>query len=256
MNCFLDAALQKKLFEWAKTEQGWPLVRAALSKNNAIASWTGGKWGETLLHWAALGDLGSTMDLIAAGAPVDVADKTGRTPLSWAVEKAYFLRTDPPKEMPDNRLRRMIDAAEACALTLLAQGADAGKRGDGQGYFLDELALAAGIKSLSAELLRRRPDGSARSERLWAAAIQGQWLDLNDLGQLIEFLPEPPSGVPARAAVELWLSGSAKLSLVVWVHNNVERIDAPSSSWSFEEACSKAANGGQREAELVAALDL
>lgn len=65
----------------------WPLLinphrfaeaRAAIKKDPAgLLRSSGEKWGESALHWVAMSDPGSWLDLIAAGGDPNVLDRLG-----------------------------------------------------------------------------------------------------------------------------------------------------------------------------------
>lgn len=66
-------------------------VRAWLSKeaNHQAARELRGPQGETLLHWAALSDLGLMLDLVGLGLDVNALDQSGRGPMDWQFERLW-----------------------------------------------------------------------------------------------------------------------------------------------------------------------
>lgn len=66
-------------------------VRVWLKKHGEEAiKIRGVKYEESLLHWAALSDIGLIIDLFSAGLDINIKDNLGRTPFDWVMERYWF----------------------------------------------------------------------------------------------------------------------------------------------------------------------
>lgn len=255
--------ITESLFDWAKSDQGWPLIRGALTKFPELAHETGGRWGEGLLHWAALGHLAGVLDLVAHHANLDQVDLEGRKAVDWAVEKAYFISIDPPSEMPIAHVHKMRNEAEACAIALIQNGASTvgATEGKDEGYALIQLALRAGLSALSEELLKKE-NLNQPLEALWTWFFAGKWDkgqsyevilgDMITVKEAIETASSIPmdefktgSGEPlGLLAVRLYIQQVIPLDQLVKLHRLGARVDAESDAGEgFEDLCASEANG-------------
>lgn len=263
------AKLAESLFAWAKTDQGWPLIRAALVKFPELSKETGGRWGEGLLHWAALGNLGGVLDLISRGADVNQQDMERRRPLDWAVEKAYFMAVEPPSEMPAASARGMLQEAEACAIALsqagaMSQGAAEGREG---GYGLIELALRAGLPALSEELAGR--SDASQAERWWGWWMMGKWDRGQGMAAALKSARSAAAGIERASsssmedfrsaagwplglmAVKLHLEGAITVEQLALLHKAGAEIDQTlEDGFGFEDLCARAPDPAQTQARL------
>lgn len=265
--------LAESLFAWAKTDQGWPLIRAALAKFPELSQETGGKWGESLLHWAALGNLSGVLDLIAHGAKINQPDLDQRKPIEWAVEKAYFVAVDPPEEMEAPIRERMLQEAEGCAIALAQAGADLGSAAEKKqgGYALVELALRAGLPALSEALLAGETDYSA--ELLWQWWLSGRWdrvpaglknaqaarvaIEKATGGSLVEFRMPGTGWTLGLVGVKLQLDGALSLASLALAHKAGARVDDPGEDgFGFEDLCARALDPVAAQLAIEKACDI
>ena len=210
-NIFDDERMRKNLFARAPQDSEWPIIRAFVKKNKSAAHWKGDKWKELLIHWAALGNLAGTVDLVAQGASINELDCTGRSPLAWALEKAYFLATDPPKEMNSSQIGGELKRVEATALHLIGSGSALTLHVGtiAEGYGLYELVAKSGLFYLSAAFAQQ---GYKLTDKDYISLIEGAWLNDDKMcSALSEFKVVDPvdiSGKPfSLIATELFIEG-------------------------------------------------
>ena len=166
--------LISSIFERAKLDHEWPIIRSLLTKNKSLAFIKNeNKWNETLLHWAALGNMPAVLDLLSYGLNINEHDNTERTPFLWAIEKIYFLSTDKPKEMSKKIAANEISKTETTALLLLNNGALPFNKIN-LGYSPLELTLKAGQENLPIEIIKLT-QGKESNENIWSWFIQGNW---------------------------------------------------------------------------------
>lgn len=175
-NIFEDSNLVNNLFERAKVDNEWPIIRGYLSKRPEICGWVNSKWNETLLHWASLGNLPAVIDLINYGSNVDQLDNQGRSPLVWCIEKAYFLETDPPNKMASNKIQNEISKCCDCALQLLnfTNCANPHIGSIEQGYSVLELVCRSGFYSLYKAILEKT--NTPLNDKEVLSLLEGRWV--------------------------------------------------------------------------------
>jgi hypothetical protein len=152
-----------RLFELARTKVGWPEIRVFIKSRPEAAGWRGGEWNETLLHWAAISDLGATGDLVNLGADLNAADSQGRRPIEWSVERLYFTKqSERELGLEAKAMRELREIMEGTARVLANSGADlAYVLEPKEGYGLMDLALRAGAAQAAEGLL-----AAGQSERI------------------------------------------------------------------------------------------
>lgn len=84
-------------------------VRAWLSKNpnREVAKALRGAHGETMLHWAAMADMGLLLDLVAAGLDINAKDGSGRTPADWLLERLWMTHEEGVGNLTALNLRKL-----------------------------------------------------------------------------------------------------------------------------------------------------
>ena len=70
----------------------------------------GSNWSETALHWAAMSDPASWLDLVASGGDPNATDRIGRTPLDW-INDRLWMGTMAPHQRLGEPARDRIRAA-------------------------------------------------------------------------------------------------------------------------------------------------
>jgi hypothetical protein len=70
-----------------------PLQLAAITaeRHQVIFGYRGATYGETAMHWAALGEKGLMIDLVSLGLDPNAVDTTGRTPMDWLSDRAWMV---------------------------------------------------------------------------------------------------------------------------------------------------------------------
>lgn len=64
--------------------------RAIASHPEQVLAFRGPRWQESAMHWVAMSDPGSWVDLVAAGGDPNAQDKMGRTPLDWINDRLFM----------------------------------------------------------------------------------------------------------------------------------------------------------------------
>ena len=144
-------------------------VRAWLSKetNRSTALALRGPQGETLLHWAALSDLGLMLDLIALGMDVNVLDGAGRGPVDWQFERLWATHVEGVGNLTYYNRQKLRLLTDDLLSALWRQG------GRSQSNMLDTRALAmrCGLwKTLAAWV---DLEGPTRALRDWEHPVEG-----------------------------------------------------------------------------------
>lgn len=92
--------LSKQIFECACNPARWIELSAILSKYPSLKYDTNNKsLSETVIHWACITDISNIIDLQTTQADLQIKDKEGATPLDWAIEKLFFLKSDIHNEL-------------------------------------------------------------------------------------------------------------------------------------------------------------
>lgn len=99
---------------WINQENNKPLVNNIKGKN-----------GESLLHWAAMCNLGLSMDLLNAGVDINVKDADNRTPLDWITERLYFVCIDSETAQSAEIKQNIIKISNYIGSSLINMGAKA-----------------------------------------------------------------------------------------------------------------------------------
>ena len=256
---FEDERLLENLFERAKMDSEWPLIRGYLGKRPEIAGWRNKKWGETLSHWAALGNLPALIELLAANPEQDLKDNAGRTPLAWCIEKAYFLETDPPAQMGKAKVQQELAKLESCAFHLMNSGADILLRlgSEQDGYTLLELVCKAGLLSLLEHACRI---GSRPGQREMLGVLEGLWIDSGAFAKAMD-LAGIGSGTELfgqsalLCAAELYILGRIDKKRLRECSHKLGSLDAAETEdCSLADVCSRHAKGPQMQGEIESLL--
>lgn len=99
-------------------------VRAWLSKeaNHQTARDLRGPQGETLLHWAALSDLGLMLDLVGLGVDVNAVDQSGRSPMDWQFERLWATHVENVGNLTHYNRQKLRLVTDDLLSTLWRQG--------------------------------------------------------------------------------------------------------------------------------------
>lgn len=113
-------------------------VRAWLTKeaNRQEALNLRGPQGETMLHWAALSDLGLMLDLIGLGLDPNAVDESGRAALDWQFERLWATHEEGVGNLTHFNRQKIRLLTDDLAAVLWRQG------GRPQNNMLDIRALA------------------------------------------------------------------------------------------------------------------
>lgn len=187
----------KNLFDWAKTDYGWPMVLNMLKNYPGLAKNNAGPGGSSLLHWAALGNMNAMLDLITKyNVDINVLDASDRTPLEWAIEKLYFMREEAyentSKQTGNWRQGEML--AEMCAIQLIKLGAKMITKNEIKGsYSIKHLALKAGSLPIALEF-----NWTRASDVFYEYTFCGFWPSKNDFKLFLEKLKKDNPEEEAR----------------------------------------------------------
>ena len=99
-------------------------VRAWLvpAGNRAQALSDRGPQGESMLHWAALSDMGLVLDLLAIGLEPNPVDQRGRTPVDWQFERLWATHEAGIGNLTALNLRKLRLQSDDLVATLWRQG--------------------------------------------------------------------------------------------------------------------------------------
>lgn len=200
-------------------------VRAWLSRpeNHAVARELRGPQGETLLHWAALSDLGLMLDLAGLGLDLNALDASGRSPVDWQFERLWVTHVENVGNLTTLNRKKLRLITDDLVPALWRQG------GRPQSGALDIRALAVRSGLWNTLATWKDLEGAEAAFRAWgrathalhhwpfAPAEAGRTAFLADWGAQGWSLDEPDAdGATAlRLAVEarLGATGTAALAL-------------------------------------------
>lgn len=87
-----------------------------------------GDQGETVLHWAALSNLGLITDLLGIGLDVNAQDRQGRTPLDWQNSRVWHICVQRETHMSEGGRYQVRQHSEALIQALWRMGGRAGPK--------------------------------------------------------------------------------------------------------------------------------
>lgn len=193
-------------------------ARAALKADpEGVKAARGSQFEETALHWAALGELGLVMDLVAAGFDPNALDRLGRTPLDWFSDLLWMSLVQAATPMSGPGADRLRFKAARQLPALWGQGF---RPGPGAARAPGEIWLRAGVYEAVSLLadpaqqglgLRAWGEDQASALHAWALADAQQgrseaFTDLVARGLVVDEL-DAHGRTPLRYALEAWAGG-------------------------------------------------
>lgn len=254
-------------WESIRNHSGWAWALGELRRVPGRLDERGKNWGESPLHWAMLGSLEATAEILPSRPDLLFArDAASRSPLDWAVEKIYFLRERQTSELSSQRAKSeaLVGQARACALHAINWlGAGEPREGwSGDAGLLLRCALSAGELELAQGIDGL---GSKAPVETWLAGLAGFWRGQGEATAYVQSLASrygmDPDAVVCGRPLGLhvaWLWAEKKISeqQADWFHQAGARVDQETTEESIELFCSSDAAGAARLDRLQKRLGL
>lgn len=243
---------------------GWGWALGEIKRNPRIIDARGPRWGETALHWAALGNLEATETLCQSNPHLlSILDAHDRSPLDWVVEKMFFLRQAQAGELDEERRRSesLLAPARACALFILGWISAHGPQNvwSGDPVRFVQVALAAG--ELEVAIMGESVGGRRHGVEIWLGGLAAFWHSRKAVEAYLDHLASSHAitgesvvfGRPLGLHVaHLWATGAIDAVRAQWFHESGARLDQETASESIETFCS--ADGAAGAARLDALI--
>ena len=78
----------------------------------------GPRYGETLMHWASISDMGLVIDLMGHGLDINASDNMGRTPLDWISERLWFACVENMAALGEEGRRKLLAQTEEIGIVV------------------------------------------------------------------------------------------------------------------------------------------